>query len=38
MANLALHLPALDVAWPITHHVGLLLALIGLLLVDPLGQ
>ncbi len=28
----------LDLIWTITHHVGLLLALIGLLLVEPLGQ
>lgn len=25
-------------AWTITHHVGLLAALIGILLVEPLGQ
>ena len=28
----------LDLLWTITHHLGLLLALIGLLLVEPLGQ
>ena len=28
----------LDLIWTITHHVGLLLALIGLLIVEPLGQ
>ncbi len=29
---------ALDLLWTITHHVGLLFALIGLLMVEPLGQ
>ena len=29
---------ALDLAWTITHHLGLLFALIGLLMVEPLGQ
>ncbi|MEP7293705.1 MAG: hypothetical protein ABI835_18095 [Chloroflexota bacterium] len=29
---------ALDLAWTITHHLGLLSALIGLLMVEPLGQ
>lgn len=28
----------LDLIWTITHHVGLLFALIGLLVVEPLGQ
>jgi hypothetical protein len=28
----------LDFLWTITHHVGLLFALIGLLMVEPLGQ
>lgn len=28
----------LDLIWTITHHVGLLLALIGLLVVEPLGR
>jgi hypothetical protein len=28
----------LDLIWTITHHLGLLLALIGLLVVVPLGQ
>jgi hypothetical protein len=28
----------LDLIWTITHHLGLLLALIGLLMVEPLGQ
>lgn len=28
----------LDLLWTITHHVGLLVALIGLLMVEPLGQ
>ncbi len=29
---------ALDLLWTLTHHLGLLLALIGLLMVEPLGQ
>ncbi|MCC6803933.1 MAG: hypothetical protein IT319_13705 [Anaerolineae bacterium] len=29
---------ALDLIWTITHHLGLLFALIGLLVVEPLGQ
>lgn len=29
---------ALDLIWTLTHHLGLLIALIGLLLVEPLGQ
>lgn len=29
---------ALDVVWSVTHHVGIILALIGLLLVQPLGN
>ena len=28
----------LDLIWTVTHHLGLLLALIGLLMVEPLGQ
>ncbi len=30
--------PALDIAWSITHHLGLIIALIGIILVEPLGQ
>jgi hypothetical protein len=30
--------PALDLVWTITHHVGLLTALIGIMLVEPLGR
>ncbi|PJF28386.1 MAG: hypothetical protein CUN53_00470 [Phototrophicales bacterium] len=30
--------PALDLVWTITHHVGLLSALIGIMLVEPLGK
>lgn len=28
----------LDLIWTLTHHLGLLFALIGLLVVEPLGQ
>jgi hypothetical protein len=30
-------LPILDVIWSITHHLGLIIALIGIMLVEPLG-
>lgn len=30
--------PTLDLLWSITHHLGLIIALIGLLLVQPLGN
>lgn len=29
---------ALSLLWTITHHLGLLIALIGILLVEPLGK
>jgi TRAP-type mannitol/chloroaromatic compound transport system permease small subunit len=35
---LASPLPILDLAWTLTHHIGILMALIGLLLVEPLGR
>jgi nucleoside recognition membrane protein YjiH len=30
--------PALDLTWTITHHLGIILAFVGLLLVEPLGR
>lgn len=30
--------PLLDFVWTVTHHLGLIIALIGILLVEPLGQ
>lgn len=30
--------PLLDVVWSVTHHLGIIIALIGLLLVQPLGN
>lgn len=30
--------PLLDLLWSITHHLGLIIGLIGLLLVQPLGS
>jgi hypothetical protein len=30
--------PVLSLLWSITHHTGLLLAFIGLLLIEPLGR
>lgn len=38
LVNFAVDAPALDVIWSITHHLGIIIALIGLLLVEPLGQ
>jgi hypothetical protein len=38
LVNLGQPSPTLDLLWSITHHGGLLLALIGFLLVQPLGQ
>jgi hypothetical protein len=28
----------LDFVWTITHHLGIIIALIGILLIDPLGR
>lgn len=28
----------LDLIWSVTHHLGLIVALVGLLLVEPLGK
>ena len=30
--------PMLDVIWSVTHHLGIIIALIGLMLVQPLGN
>lgn len=38
LVGLAAPSPTLALLWSITHHVGLLLALIGLLLIEPLGR
>ncbi|MDX2160628.1 MAG: hypothetical protein SF162_04820 [bacterium] len=38
LVNLAVPTPVLDVIWSVTHHLGLIVALIGILLVQPLGQ
>jgi len=38
LVNYAALSPALDVIWSITHHIGIIVALVGLLLVEPLGQ
>ena len=37
LINLASPLPLLDVLWSITHHLGIIFALIGILLIEPLG-
>lgn len=38
LVNLAAPSPWLDLAWSLTHHIGLLVALIGIVLVEPLGR
>ncbi len=38
LANFSVGSRTLDLIWTITHHLGLLLALIGILLVEPLGK
>jgi hypothetical protein len=38
LVNLSTPSPTLDWLWAITHHVGILIALIGIILVEPLGQ
>lgn len=38
LVNYAAASPVLDVVWTITHHFGIMLALIGLLLIEPLGK
>jgi len=38
LINLVLPTPLLDLLWTITHHLGLIIALIGLLLIEPLGR
>ncbi len=38
LINVAADSKALDLVWVLTHHLGLLTALIGLLLVEPLGK
>ncbi len=37
LINLAAPQPVLDWIWSITHHLGIIIAFIGLLLVEPLG-
>jgi hypothetical protein len=38
LLNLVLPSPWLEFAWAITHHLGIIIALIGFLLVEPLGR
>jgi len=38
LANLSANNAALDVVWSITHHLGIIIALIGLVLIEPLGR
>ncbi|MGQ9908976.1 MAG: hypothetical protein ACUVS2_09085 [Candidatus Flexifilum sp.] len=38
LADLSAPSPTLALIWSITHHLGLIIALIGLLLIEPLGR
>ncbi len=38
LMTFVLDAPLLDFIWTVTHHLGLIIALIGILLVEPLGQ
>lgn len=38
LVNLSANSSTLDLLWTLTLHVGILMALIGLLLVEPLGR
>ena len=36
--NVALHSPLLELLWAVLHNGGVLIALVGLLLAEPLGK
>ncbi len=38
LVDVALPSPALEIAWSVTHHLGIIIALIGILLIEPLGR
>lgn len=38
LISLASPAPILALIWSITHHLGLILAFVGLLLIEPLGR
>ncbi len=38
LINTASPTPLLDWIWTITHHLGIIIALIGIMLVEPLGR
>ena len=38
LLNMAAPSPTLELIWSITHHLGLIIAFIGLLMVEPLGR
>lgn len=38
LIDLSLNVPFLALLWSLTHHIGLLVALIGILLMEPLGR
>jgi hypothetical protein len=38
LIDLGVGSPILGLIWTVTHHVGLLAALIGILLIEPLGR
>lgn len=37
-ANIYLDSDLLELIWSVTHHLGVIVALVGLLLVEPLGK
>jgi hypothetical protein len=38
LINLSVGSPFLELIWTIAHHSGLLIALIGILLIEPIGR
>lgn len=38
LIGFAVESPVLEVIWSLTHHLGIIIALVGILLVEPLGQ
>jgi hypothetical protein len=38
LIDFAVDAPVLGLLWTLTHHIGLLTALIGILLIEPIGR
>lgn len=38
LIGFAVQSPVLEIIWSLTHHLGIIIALVGILLVEPLGQ